>query len=360
MSMNFSAQKISSVPLSLNSTEIGGRVFLAPMSGVTDLAMRRIAQRTGAPMVVSEMVASDDFVNGRREASLRAEGEGLSPHVVQIAGCDPYWMGEAARLAESAGASIIDINMGCPSKRVNGRLSGSALMRDLDHAVSLIDATIAAVSCPVTVKMRLGWDENNLNAAQLALRAENAGAQMIFVHGRTRSQFYKGKANWRAIRSVCEAVSIPVVANGDCHDGDDARQMLAQSGAAAIMVGRAAVGQPWLIGALSAQLEGRAAPALTTPVKISLAIEHLEGLMATMGARNGIRHARKHLAAYADHARPALVPGSRLEQAWQQGRRDLVTSTDGRQVKMLLTSLMADEMSMHAELNATTAQTEAA
>lgn len=339
--MNIAAQKLSKQSLRIGNLEIGGQVILAPMSGVTDLSMRRIAHRTGAPMVVSEMVASDDFVNGRREASLRAEGVGVTPHVVQVAGCDPYWMGEAARLAESAGAAVIDINMGCPAKRVAGRLSGSALMRDLDHATSLIEATIAAVSCPVTVKMRLGWDEGSLNAPELARRAEAAGVQMIFVHGRTRSQYYKGKANWSAIRPVCEAVSIPVAANGDCQDGEDAREMLVQSGAAAVMVGRAAVGRPWLIGRLAAHLDGTRPPALDEHGKAELALEHLEGLMEAMGSRTGLKHARKHLAAYADHARPGFTPDSPSEQAWNRSRRELVTSTDGARVKLLLRALVA-------------------
>ena len=191
------------------------RAFLAPLSGVTDITMRRIALRYGAGLVVSEMVASDEFVIGSEEARLRAEGSDITPHVVQLAGCEARWMSEAARLAEASGADMIDINMGCPAKKVTGGLAGSALMRDLDHAVSLITAVIGAVSCPVSVKMRLGWDETSLNAAALALRAEGEGAAMVTIHGRTRQQFYKGQADWTAIAGIKQAVTIPVVANGD-------------------------------------------------------------------------------------------------------------------------------------------------
>ena len=189
-------------PLAINDLHLSGRAFLAPMSGVSDVGMRRVAQQFGASLVISEMVASDDFVRGDEESRIRAEGEGVSPHVVQIAGRDPYWMGEAARLAEASGADAIDINMGCPAKRVTGGLAGSALMRDLDLAIEIIRATVAAVSVPVTLKMRLGWDRACLNAPELARRAEEEGIALLTVHGRTREQFYKGEADWRAIRAV--------------------------------------------------------------------------------------------------------------------------------------------------------------
>src|SRR5215471_12292964 len=202
-------------PLKIGDIEIANRVFLAPMSGVTDAPFRRIAAGLGAGLVVSEMTASDDLVNGRPISKLRCEAAGIGPHVVQLAGCETHWMAEGARIAEAAGADIIDINMGCPARHVTGGQSGSALMRDLDHAMSLIEATIAAVKVPVTLKMRLGWDDRSRNAPELARRAEAAGVKLVTVHGRTRCQFYKGAADWAAVRAVRDAIAVPLVVNGD-------------------------------------------------------------------------------------------------------------------------------------------------
>jgi nifR3 family TIM-barrel protein len=268
------------------------------MSGVTDAVMRRIARRFGAALAISEMVASDAYVRGEEEARLRGEGAGVSAHVVQIAGCQAGWMAEAARLAEGAGAAAIDINMGCPARKVVGGWAGSALMRDLDHAVALIAAVVAAVRIPVTVKMRLGWDEASLNAPELARRAEGEGAAMISVHGRTRSQFYKGEADWAAIRSTVAAVDIPVVVNGDIGSADDARRALAASGAHAVMIGRAAVGRPWLPALVADALAGRPAKAPSPESRRDAALEHYDGLLALYGVQMGVRHARKHVAAY--------------------------------------------------------------
>lgn len=300
--MNLDAQNLCNSSFHVGSLLLGGRALLAPMSGVTDVGMRRVAMRFGASAVVSEMVASDDYVRGDEESRLRAEGEGVKPHIVQIAGCQPYWMGEAARLAEASGAEAVDINMGCPAKRVTGGYAGSALMRDLDLALALVEATVGAVTIPVTLKMRLGWDADSLNAPELARRAEAAGVKLITVHGRTRQQFYKGRADWSAIARVREAISLPLVANGDCENLADARAMLAASGADAIMVGRSAVGRPWLVGEIAAGLAGRESPAISAEAKAAAAVEHLQTLLATMGPTTGLRHARKHLSAYAQHA----------------------------------------------------------
>src|SRR5260221_1253357 len=204
--------RASKFPRFISRLDVGGltianRVFLAPMSGVTDAPFRRLAAALGAGLVVAEMTDSDDLVNGRPMSRLRCEATGIGPHVVQLAGCEVSWMAEGARIAEAAGADIIDINMGCPARHVTGGQSGSALMRDLDHALKLIEATISAVKVPVTLKMRLGLDHSSLNAPELARRAEAAGVQMITVHGRTRFQFYKGEADWSAVRAVKDAVS---------------------------------------------------------------------------------------------------------------------------------------------------------
>jgi tRNA-dihydrouridine synthase B len=316
--------------------------FLAPMSGVTDIVMRRIAARHGAGIVVSEMVASDEFVRGNEEYRLRAEGAGLFPHVVQLAGCDPHWLGEAARLAEANGAAIVDINMGCPAKKVTGGWAGSALMRNLDHALSLVEAAVAAVKVPVTVKMRLGWDDASRNAPELARRSVAAGAKMITVHGRTRQQFYKGTADWAAIRAVREAGDFPLVANGDIHDVADARACLAQSGADFVMVGRAALGRPWLVGAIGAELAGRPCADLSLAQKLAVAREHYEGLLSLMGQEHGVRHARKHLAAYADDA---AASGAAADP---ELRRILLTSDQPRQVLDALTRLFLNDDSRAA------------
>ena len=300
MGMDFSAQKLGNA-IRIGPLALKGRAILAPMSGVTDIGMRRVAHAYGASLVVSEMVASDDYVRGCEETRLRAEGSGIDPHVVQIAGCDPHWMGEAARLAEASGAAVVDINMGCPAKRVTGGYAGSALMRTPDLALRLVEATVKAVNIPVTLKMRLGWDDASHNAADIARAAEAAGVRLITIHGRTRQQFYKGRADWGAIFSVVQATRLPVIANGDCANLADARAMLEASGAAGIMIGRAAVGRPWLVGEIASGLAGECLT-LAAAQKREAALAHLESLIETMGALTGLRHARKHLSAYADHA----------------------------------------------------------
>lgn len=283
-------------PLKISDIELANRVLLAPMSGVTDAPFRRLAAELGAGLVVSEMTASDDLVNGRPMSRLRCEAAGIGPHVVQLAGCEVRWMAEGARIAEAAGAEIIDINMGCPARHVTGGQSGSALMRDLDHAVRLIEATISAVKVPVTLKMRLGWDDRSLNAPELARRAEAAGVQMISVHGRTRCQFYNGKADWAAVRAVRDAIRVPLVVNGDITSFEQAVAALEMSGADAVMVGRAAQGQPWLPGQIGRRIETgvvESAPSLTEQLGYIRAL--YDEVCSHYGLRIGLRHARKHL-----------------------------------------------------------------
>ena len=303
------------------------------MSGITDVGMRRSAQNFGASGVVSEMVDSDFYASGDTASRLRADGAGITCHLVQIAGCVPARVAEAARLAEAEGAAAIDINMGCPAKNVVGGQAGSALMRDLEGATGLIRAVIGAVRIPVFLKMRLGWDDKSLNAADLARRAEAEGVAMVTVHGRTRCQFYKGRADWAAIRDVVAAVAIPVVANGDCNDAADARAMLVHSGAAAVMIGRAAVGRPWLVGQVARSLvanpDGSGVDASTpsSARRCEAAIAHYETLLSLYGVWQGVRHARKHLAGYAIHA--GVASHDPLHRA-------LVTADDHRRVPALL------------------------
>ena len=317
-------------PLKIGEIAVANRVLLAPMSGVTDAPFRRLSASLGAGLVVSEMTASDDLVHGRPMSRLRCEATGVGTHVVQLAGCQTHWMAEGAKVAEAAGADIIDINMGCPARHVTGGQSGSALMRDLDHALKLIEATIAAVKVPVTLKMRLGWDDRSLNAPELARRAEAAGVQMITVHGRTRCQFYKGEADWSAVRAVRDAVSVPLVVNGDITSFEKAVRALDMSGADAVMIGRGAQGQPWLPGQIGRQLEtGKAesAPSLTEQ------LAHIRGLYDDVcrlyGLRIGLRHARKHLGwALEIAAACSRAPAEKLK-TWRQ---NILTSEDPHRV----------------------------
>lgn len=313
----------------------GRPAFLAPMSGITDLPFRRIAARFGAPYLVTEMVASEAVASGSNEMQLRLAGEGISPHVVQIAGREARWMAEGARLAEAAGADVIDINMGCPAKRVTTGWSGAALMRDLDHAVSLIAATVKATRLPVTLKMRLGWDRATMNAPELARRAEAEGVALVTVHGRTRDQFYEGRADRDAIRAVSEAVSIPVVANGDVTDAADAEDMLARSGADAVMIGRGAQGKPWRPAQLTVALETGRTPADPALATIGdLAVEHHEAMLAHYGPVIAIRAARKHLGWYLDTAEEKGLDVARF-------RRPILTTEEPAVVHRLVREAFA-------------------
>ena len=287
-------------PLEIGGVAIRNRVFLAPMSGITDEPFRRRAHAHGAGLVVSEMVASGELAKRRVKTGIRIRHSGLPVHMVQLAGREAYYMAEAARIAAGEGADIIDINMGCPAKKVTGGYSGSALMRDLDHAVSLIDAVISAVAVPVTVKMRLGWDEMTLNAPTLARRAEQSGIGMVTVHGRTRCQFYQGKADWRAIARVKQAVAIPVVANGDVATPADAAEILERSGADALMVGRAHYGAPWMAGTIASAAAGFAAVSAPEDADqfADYVVAHYEDMLSLYGVEAGLRQARKHLGWY--------------------------------------------------------------
>jgi tRNA-dihydrouridine synthase B len=310
------------------------------MSGVTDAPFRRLAAALGAGLVVSEMTASGDLVQGRAMTRLRCEATGIGPHVVQLAGCETGWMAEGARIAEAAGAEIIDINMGCPARHVTGGQSGSALMRDLDHALKLIEATISAVKVPVTLKIRLGWDDRSLNAPELARRAEQAGVQMISVHGRTRCQFYKGEADWRAVRAVKDAIHIPLVVNGDITSFEKAVSALEMSGADAVMIGRGAQGQPWLPGQIGRRLEtgiNEAPPSLAQQLSYIRAL--YDEVCQLYGLRIGLRHARKHLGwALEIAARYSRAPAQSVK-TW---RERILTSDDPHRVHRSLQDAFDD------------------
>lgn len=288
--------------IKIGGIELKNNVFLAPMSGVSDLPFRRLAMRFGAGLVFSEMVASRELVHEKFESLQRMRGgEDVSPLAIQLSGREPDWMSTAAKQAVERGADLIDINMGCPAKKVTRGLSGSALMRDLDLAVDLINATVQAVDVPVTLKMRLGWDQDSLNAPELARRAADAGVQMITVHGRTRCQFYEGAADWDYISKVKDVVGVPVIANGDIVSVGTAKQALECSNADGVMIGRGAYGAPWLPGDIAKGLSGASdVPGRSEAEIRDLILEHYLALLDFYNGDTGVRVARKHLCWYAD------------------------------------------------------------
>jgi tRNA-dihydrouridine synthase B len=322
--------------LRIGDVTINGRVLTAPMSGVTDLPFRRAASRLDAPYVATEMVACETLVQGRADVMRRAAmDDGLPLTVVQLVGCEARWLAHGAAMAQAAGADIIDLNMGCPAKIVTGGLSGSALMRDLDQATRLIDAAVGATHRPVTLKMRLGWDDATRNAGELAARAEQCGVKAITVHARTRQQFYNGAVDWRAVAEVKQATRLPVIVNGDVVDDASAREALRQSGADAVMIGRGAYGRPWIAASVERALQtGEAMREPALGERLGIVLDHFRDSLRFYGDRLGLKIFRKHLGWYVERA-----PWPKLAQARRAAKSELCRMDDPCEVETALVAL---------------------
>jgi nifR3 family TIM-barrel protein len=327
-----------SAGIAIGAVQVPGRVWSAPMTGVSDLPFRRMARKLGAPYVATEMVACELLARGRRDVIRRsAVDEAASLRVVQLVGREARWIAEGARLAQASGAQVVDLNFGCPAKEVTGGLSGSALMRNLDHALVLIRAAVDAVELPVTVKMRLGWDDDSRNAPELAARAEAAGVKAITVHGRTRCQFYGGQADWAAVRAVKAAVGVPVIVNGDVVDGATARAALEASGADGVMIGRGGYGRPWVARQIEDELAGTKAAEPGPEERFAIVAEHLGDSLRFYGDELGLKIFRKHLGWYVERAPWPADPLAR-----RQAKSALCRAASGADVERGLAALWLD------------------
>ncbi len=334
--------------LKIGDITIAGRVLCAPMTGVTDLPARTIAVAEGSPYVATEMVACDAFARGRADVVRRAAGEDLPLKVIQLVGRDPKWVAAGAKLAEQAGADIIDLNFGCPAKEVTGALSGSALMREPELASRIIAAAVDATARPVTLKMRLGWDDGSRNAPELAAMAERLGVRAVTVHARTRNQFYKGAADWNAVREVRAATSVPLIVNGDIVCADSARAALASSGADAVMIGRGSYGRPWAAAAIDRALNNPDGGAAMEPVpghRLEVALKHFSATLRFYGDALGLKIFRKHLGWYVEQA---FMPADAAVRRAAKAR--LCQIDDPRSVESALAALWSETpLPIHAD-----------